>query len=147
MADSPVPPKPIVRFVTWLNVQTYRLTGGRVWNTMNGFPICLVTMTGAKSGKVKTIALMYTAHGDDVLLVASLGGSPKNPVWYHNFKKNPDIEIQVGGSHRKMRAREASAAERPALWPLCVASYPPFAEYQTRTTRQIPIFVCSPREA
>jgi deazaflavin-dependent oxidoreductase (nitroreductase family) len=143
--SEPVPPKPIVRLATALNVAVYRLTGGRLMNTMQGSPICLVTMTGAKSGKIKTIALMYTPHGDNVLLVASLGGSSKNPVWYHNFKKNPDIEIQVGSRKRKMRAREAGAEEHAKLWPVCVESYPPFAEYQTRTTRKIPIFVCEPR--
>jgi F420H(2)-dependent quinone reductase len=143
--SEPVPPKPIVRLATALNVWVYRLSGGRLANNMKGSPICLVTMTGAKSGKVKTIALMYTPHGENVLLVASLGGSSKHPVWYHNFKKKPDIEIQVGTRKRKMRAREADPAERDKLWPLVVASYPPFAEYQTRTTRQIPVFVCEPR--
>ncbi|HKY92210.1 MAG TPA: nitroreductase family deazaflavin-dependent oxidoreductase [Nevskiaceae bacterium] len=143
--SEPVPPKPIVRFFTGLNVAIYRLTGGRLMNKMSGCPICLVTMKGAKSGKIKTIALMYTPQGENVLLVASLGGSSKNPVWYHNLKKNPDIEIQVRSSKRKMRAREAGPEEREKLWPVCVASYPPFAEYQTRTTRQIPVFVCEPR--
>ena len=93
----------------------------------------------------ETLALMYTPHGDNVLLVASLGGSSKNPVWYHNLKKKPEIEIQAGSKNRKMRAREAGPEEREKLWPVVVASYAPFAEYQTRTTRQIPIFVCEPR--
>lgn len=137
--------KLVAKAATDLNVWIYRLSGGRFANRLNGCPICLVTMTGAKSGKRKTIALMYTPHGEDVLLLASLGGAPKNPVWYYNFKAHPAIEIQIGSRRRKMIAREASEAERPRLWPVAVASFPPFGDYQKKTTRPIPIFVCSDR--
>ena len=114
---------------------------------LEGAPICLVTMTGRKSGKRKTIALMYTPHGDDVLLVASLGGAPTHPVWYHNLKTHPEIEIQVGSVRRKMLAREASVDEKRALWPVVVANYRSFEDYQKRTTREIPLFICSPAPA
>ncbi len=137
--------KLLVRFVTWINVVVYRLSGGRLINKAEGGDICLVTMTGHKSGKQKTIALMYTADGDNVLLVASLGGAPQHPVWYYNLKAQPEIEIQLGAQKRKMLAREASSAERQTLWPKVVASYGSFDAYQKLTTREIPVFVCSPR--
>lgn len=136
----------LVKFLTWLNVVIYRISGGRLMNKTEGCPVCLVTMTGHKSGKQKTIALMYTADAEDVLLVASLGGAPKNPLWYYNLKAQPAIEIQLGPIKRRMLAREASSEERRRLWPKVVASYPSFAAYQQKTTREIPVFVCSPRD-
>jgi F420H(2)-dependent quinone reductase len=145
MADeAKPPPKRIIRFFTALNVLIYRLSGGRLMNRLEGAPICLVTMTGRKSGKKKTIALMYTPHGQEVLLVASLGGAPQHPVWYYNLKAQPQIEIQAGRVRRKMVAREASPEEKRLLWPVVVANYPSFAAYQQRTTREIPLFVCTP---
>jgi F420H(2)-dependent quinone reductase len=142
--DRKAPSKGFIRFFTALNVWVYRFSGGRLMNRMEGAPICLVTMTGRKSGKQKTICLMYTPHGDDVLLVASLGGAPEHPVWYYNLKATPQIEIQVGTRRRKMLAREASPEEKRALWPVVVANYKSFAAYQERTSRDIPVFVCSP---
>ncbi len=135
----------IVRFFTWLNVVVYRASGGRLMNQSEGKPVCLVTMTGHKSGRQKTIALMHVADGDNVLLVASLGGQPKNPVWYYNLKAQPAIEIQFGKVLRVMLAREATAEERLALWPKAVAAFPSFADYQRKTTREIPLFICTPR--
>ena len=134
----------VVKFLTRLNVVLYRLSGGRVLNKMEGCPVCLVTMTGHKSGKRKTIALMYTAHADEVLLVASLGGAPRHPAWYHNLVANPEIVVQLGPQRNAMRARLASHEERERLWPLVVRSYRSFADYQLKTQREIPIFICSP---
>ena len=145
--EAKLPPKRVIRFFTALNVLLYRLSGGRLMNRMEGAPICLVTMTGRKSGKKKTIALMYTSHGQDVLLVASLGGAPANPVWYYNLKAQPQIEIHAGTVRRKMLAREATPEEKRALWPVVVANYPSFDAYQKRTTREIPLFICSPQAA
>jgi deazaflavin-dependent oxidoreductase (nitroreductase family) len=139
-----LPPKGFIRFFTGLNVLVYRLSGGRLMNRMEGAPICLVTMTGRKSGRKKTIALMYTAHGDDVLLVASLGGAPQHPLWYYNLKAQPQVRIQAGRLRRTMLAREASPEEKRALWPVVVANYPSFEAYQRRTSRDIPLFICSP---
>jgi deazaflavin-dependent oxidoreductase (nitroreductase family) len=148
MADeAKLPPKKVIRFFTSLNVLMYRLSGGRLMNRLEGAPICLVTMTGRKSGKRKTIALMYTPHGQDVLLVASLGGAPANPVWYYNLKADPQVEIQAGSVRRRMLAREASPEEKRILWPVVVANYRSFDAYQKRTTRDIPLFVCSPATA
>ncbi|MFI6099108.1 nitroreductase family deazaflavin-dependent oxidoreductase [Lentzea sp. NPDC051213] len=143
MNSSQPPPVPIMRWISKVNVVVYRLTKGRVANTLNGAPICLVTMTGARSKKRITIPLMYTAHGDEVILVASMGGAPKNPPWYHNLKAHPEIEIQVGGWRRVMRAAEADDEQRTRLWPVAVRNYPPFEDYQRRTSRKIPMFVCS----
>jgi F420H(2)-dependent quinone reductase len=148
MADEPkLPPKTVIRFFTALNVLLYRLSGGRLMNRMEGAPICLVTMTGRKSGKRKTIALMYTPHGQDVLLVASLGGAPQHPVWYYNLKADPQVDIQAGSVRRRMLAREASPEEKRSLWPVAVANYRSFADYQKRTTREIPLFICTPAPA
>jgi len=140
------PPKWIVKAFSRLNVFVYRLTGGSMMNRMEGSPICLVTMTGRKSGRILTTPLMYTAHGDDVLLVASLGGAPKNPVWYYNLVAHPDITIQVGTDKRRMRARQASADEKAQLWPVVVASYPSFDAYRQKTDRDIPLMICSPAD-
>ncbi len=138
------PPKWILKAMSRTNVFFYRLTGGRFMKSLAGSPICLVTMTGRKSGRSITMPLMYTPHGDDVLIVASLGGAPNHPIWYHNLVANPDVEIQVGGTIRKMHVRQADAAEKAALWPALVASYPAFEDYQKRTERDIPVMVCSP---
>lgn len=145
MADEArLPRKGVIRFFTGLNVLVYRLSGGRLMNRHEGAPICLVTMTGRKSGRKKTIALMYTPHAQDVLLVASLGGAPQHPLWYYNLKAQPQIEIQAGRVRRRMIAREATAEEKRALWPVVVANYRSFDAYQKRTTREIPLFICSP---
>jgi len=100
-------------------------------------------MTGARSGRQLTVPLMYVPHGDDVLLVASLGGAPKNPIWYHNIVKNPGIDITYRGVSKSYTARLAQADEKPALWPVCDSCYAPYAHYRKRTTRDIPIFICS----
>jgi deazaflavin-dependent oxidoreductase (nitroreductase family) len=141
---SKMPPMTLVKALSQLNVFVYRLTGGRVMGKLKGSPVCLLTMTGRKSGRTLTTPLMYTPHGDDVLLVASLGGAPRHPVWYHNLVAHPEITVQDGSRKRAMRARQASAAEKAELWPLCVASYPEFADYQRRTEREIPLMICSP---
>lgn len=148
MADAPkLPPKRVIRFLTGLNVLIYRLSGGKLMNRAEGAPICLVTMTGRKSGKRKTLALMYTTHGEEVLLVASLGGAPQHPLWYYNLKAHPQIEIQVGRVRRQMLAREATPEEKRTLWPVVVANYRSFEAYQQRTTRDIPLFICAPSSA
>ena len=134
-----------VKYATALNVLLYRLSGGRIANKMEGCPVCLVTMTGRKSGLQKTIALMYVKDGEHVLLVASLGGAPQNPVWYHNLKAQPLIKIQLGSVSRKMLAREASEEEHKVIWPKAVAAYGSFADYQKKTSRMIPLFICAPQ--
>jgi deazaflavin-dependent oxidoreductase (nitroreductase family) len=126
------------------HVFLHRLSGGGL-NKLGGDDVCFVTMTGAKSGRALTIPLMYVPHGEGVLLVASLGGAPKNPVWYHNLVAHPDIEVEHRGRRMKLRARLAEPSEKDAFWPVCDQHYAPYAEYRARTTRDIPIFVCEPR--
>jgi len=138
------PSRWVLKSMTRLHVFLHRATGGRWFNTLKGDEVCFVTMTGAKSGRTLTIPLMYVPHEDGVLLVASQGGAPRNPVWYGNLVKHPDIEVNHRGRRMKLRARLARPDEKPALWPVCDQHYAPYAEYRTRTTRDIPIFVCEP---
>ncbi len=139
------PPRWLLKAMTRTHVFLHRLSGGRLFNKLAGDEVCFVTMTGAKSGRTITTPLMYVPYGEGVLLVASQGGAPKNPVWYHNLVKNPDIEVNHRGRRMKLRARVADPAEKPALWPICDEHYAPYADYRKRTSRDIPIFVCEPR--
>ena len=140
------PPRWLMKAFTRTHVFLNSVTGGRAFNELGGREVCFVTMTGAKSGRRITVPLMYVPHGQGVLLVASQGGAPKNPVWYHNIVKQSDIEVRHRGRRMMLRARLAKPEEKPALWPICDASYPPYADYRARTTRDIPIFVCEPRD-
>ena len=138
------PPKWILKAVTRVHTFLYNISGNRWLNTLGGDEVCFVDMTGAKSGRKLTIPLMYIPHGQEVLLVASMGGAPKNPVWHNNLVKNPDIEVSYRGDRKKFRARLATADEKPVLWPVCYQAYAPYEAYRKRTTRDIPIFVCAP---
>jgi len=139
-----VPAKWAAKLFSKANVLCYQLSGGKVWGTMGGTPVCLVTMTGRKSGRKITIPLMYNPSGENVVLVASFGGAPKNPVWYYNVTTNPDVVVQVGRNKRKMRAKQAKREEKTVLWPAIVANFPAYEVYQTRTERDIPVIVCTP---
>lgn len=153
MADQPTkapgegkpPPRWILKAMTRTHVFLHRLSGERGFNKLGKDDVCFVTMTGAKSGRTLTIPLMYVPYEQGVLLVASQGGAPKNPLWYGNLVKHPELEVEHRGKVMQLRARLAAAEEKPALWPLCDAHYAPYAEYRARTTRDIPIFVCEPR--
>lgn len=136
--------KAMIRFLTRLNVLFYKATGGKFTNTVDGCPVCLLTMIGAKSGKKRTIALMCNTLDDKVLLVASLGGAEKNPAWYHNVIANPEIEVQIGRVRRKMVAHQADSEEKKVYWPVVVDGFPAYREYQAKTERDIPLLVCSP---
>ena len=138
------PPRCVIKAMTRLHLVLHRLTGGRKFNSLAGDEVCFVTMKGAKSGRTLTIPLMYIPYREGVLLVASQGGNPKNPTWYFNLVKHPDIEVDYRGKSMKLRARIAAADEKPELWPICYESYAPFEEYRKRTSRDIPIFVCEP---
>ena len=99
-------------------------------------------MTGARSGRRLTIPLMHVPHGEGVLLVASQGGAPRNPVWYNNLVAHPEIEVNHRGHEMKLKARLAEPDEKAALWPVCDSHYAPFADYRQRTSRDIPVFIC-----
>ncbi len=131
-----------VKLFARVNVWVYRLTGGRLMNTFSGCPICLVRMTGAKSGKKRWTPVMYVPYNEGIMLVASLGGAPKHPTWYYNMVAHPDVEVIVRSKRMSLTAREVFDEERAAVWPICVEHYPPYAEYQARTDRQLPVFIC-----
>ena len=116
-------------------------------NKLSGMPIVLVQMIGAKSGKPRTIPLMYVPNEKGFVLVASQGGTPKHPLWYHNLIKHPDIVITHDGKAKKCVARRVSDEEKVQLWPTCVEYYPPYQDYQERTTRNIPVFLCEERDS
>ena len=127
-------------------VAAYEGSDGQDANTLRdtGLPIIVVTMRGNKSGKVRKIALMRVEHDGDYALVASKGGAPRNPVWYHNLVANPDeVTIQDGAEPFDVTVRQIQGDERGQWWDRAVAAYPPYADYQKRTTRQIPVFVAS----
>ena len=104
-------------------------------------------MIGAVTGRTLTKPVMYVPYRDGVLLVASLGGAPKNPAWYQNIMAHPDIEVRHRGRAIQLRARLANESERESLWPVCDAAYPAYADYRSRTSRAIPILVCQPVES
>ena len=126
-------------------IEEFRANGGKVGGPFAGAPVLLLTTTGAKSGKQHTTPLMYLADGDRTVVFASMGGAPKNPVWYQNLVQHPDISVTHRGRRMELRARLATPQEKPALWPICDRHYAPYADYRKRTTREIPIFVCLPR--
>ncbi len=109
-----------------------------------GMRVVLLTMRGAKSGKIRKVPLMRVEHNGVYAAVASLGGAPKNPVWYYNLKADPKITLQDGEVTREFVAREIEGEEYDEWWQRSVAAYPPYAEYQTKTSRKIPQFVLEP---
>jgi F420H(2)-dependent quinone reductase len=136
---------PYLKVFSSLNEKIYRWTGGRILGKLGGHDVCLVTMTGAKSGKKKVIPLMYVPYKEGVIIVASLGGAPTNPVWFNNLVVHPDIEVQYKNKKMSLRARRAEAAEKADVWPICCEHYPDYDIYQKRTDRDIPVFICEPR--
>jgi F420H(2)-dependent quinone reductase len=128
-------------------VELYESSGGTDGTTLldTGLPVIIVTHTGNKTGAIRKIPLMRVKDGNSYILVGSKGGAPKDPVWVHNLRVNPDVEIRDETVVRPMRVREVEdEAERARLWKLAIAAYPPYAEYQERTTRRIPVFVAEP---
>ena len=128
-----------------LNVFMYKLTGGRILGKLAGRPVMLVTMTGAKSGKKRTVPLMYVPYKEGVILVGSQGGAPKSPVWVKSVQQNPDVTVQYKSKIMELRARQVDDAEKAEVWPVCVEHYHEYDDYQKRTERNIPVFVCEPR--
>lgn len=128
-------------------VEQYESSDGTKGTTLRdtGLPVVIVAHTGNKTGAVRKTPLMRVKDGDSYVLVGSQGGAPTDPAWVHNLRANANIELRDEAVVRPMRAREVKdAAERARLWALAVAAYPPYAEYQTRTQRQIPVFIAEP---
>ena len=124
--------------------EKYMASGGTKATELKGRPIILLTTVGAKTGKIRKTPLMRVEHDGEYAVVASLGGAPKNPVWYHNIKANPQVELQDGPATGDYEAREVFGDEKAAWWERAVAAWPDYAEYQKKTERQIPVFVLSP---
>ncbi|MBO3742119.1 nitroreductase family deazaflavin-dependent oxidoreductase [Actinoplanes flavus] len=124
--------------------EKYEATGGAEANDILGKPIIVLTSVGAKTGLLRKTALMRVEHQGEYAVVGSLGGAPKNPVWVHNIRKNPLVELQDGPLKQDYTVRELSGEERETWWKRSVEAFPNYAEYQTKTDRQIPVFLLSP---
>ena len=132
--------KVVLRTFSALNTWIYRVSGGRWMGRFpSGAPVCLLITKGRKSGRRRTVPLLFLADGDDLVVVASQGGASQHPAWYFNLAADPKAEVQIGRRRFAVTARTVSAEERVALWPRLVALYPPYDAYQTRTTRSIPV--------
>ena len=125
-------------------VETYERTGGAEGNTMRGRPIVILTTIGAKTGKIRKTPLMRVEHDGKYAVVASKGGAPTHPVWYHNIKAHPEVKLQDGPTPQDMIAHEATGEEKKEWWERAVAAWPDYAEYQKKTDREIPLFVLEP---
>jgi deazaflavin-dependent oxidoreductase (nitroreductase family) len=129
-------------------IEAYERSGGKEAATLpqTGQPVIVVTMLGAKTGKVRKIALMRVEHDGEYALVASVGGRPKNPGWYANLRAHPDdVTVQDGPEPFPVTVREVDGEERAAWWERAVAAFPNYAEYQEKTERRIPVFVATRR--
>jgi deazaflavin-dependent oxidoreductase (nitroreductase family) len=122
-------------------VQEYEGSGGTSGTTMRDMAVIIVTTLGAKSGKVRKVPLMRVEYEGEYAAVASMGGAPKNPVWYANLVANPQVEVRDGTVVRAMTAREVTGQEKAIWWQRCVAAFPDYAKYQEKTDRAIPVFV------
>jgi deazaflavin-dependent oxidoreductase (nitroreductase family) len=125
---------------TWL----YKLTKGEQGGKFKNAPVALLTTTGRKTGQPRVSPLLYMRDGDRVIVVASRGGSDRNPLWYLNLKANPDVTVQIKDQLLQLTARDATEDERATLWPRLVEMYPDFEDYQSWTDRRIPVVVCEP---
>jgi deazaflavin-dependent oxidoreductase (nitroreductase family) len=123
------------------HARRYLASGGQDGHIWEGVPTLLLTTTGHRSGQSRTTPLIYGRDGERYVIVASRGGAPAHPEWYENLSAQPEVHVQVMADRFKARARTASAAERAALWKTMAAIWPPYDEYQAKTTRQIPVVV------
>ncbi|MCX4579652.1 nitroreductase family deazaflavin-dependent oxidoreductase [Streptomyces sp. NBC_01571] len=129
-------------------VELYESSGGTEGTTLQdtGLPVIILTTRGAKSGKIRKTPLMRVEHDGRYAAVASLGGSPKHPVWYFNVKSDPHVELQDGARRQDLRAREVTGAEKDEWWERAVTAFPSYADYQKKTDREIPVFVLEPTD-
>jgi len=148
--DKPYVPK-IIKVMSQVNTAVYRWTGGLLGSTWRvgsafpwGIPVLLLTTIGRKSGQPRTLPLLFIEEGDHIIIVASRGGLPSEPLWYKNLVANPECDVQIKRRKLKAKARTASPEEREALWPKLVAHYPDFASYATWTDRIIPVVILEP---
>lgn len=136
---EPSPWEPVVD-----QVEQYEATGGKEGGTLEGKPVVILTSTGAKTGKLRKTPLMRVEHDGTYAVVASLGGAPSHPVWYHNVIANPHVTLQDGRDVLDMRAREVTGDEKAEWWARAAEAWPDYDKYQSRTGRVIPVFVLEP---
>ena len=137
---------PLLRRMMGLHTIVYRVTHGVVGHRVpGGPPMLLLDHVGAKSGVKRTSPLLYLDDGPNLVIIASKGGHPRQPAWFHNLRANPETTVQVGSERRPVRARVATPDERRRLWPRAVKAYGNYAHYQRRTGRQIPVIILEPR--
>ena len=126
------------------NAELYMSSGGTEGTELDGKPVVLLTTIGAKTGKLRKTPLMRVEHEGEYAAVASLGGAPKNPVWFYNVKKNPRVELQDGPLIGDFEAREVFGEEKALWWQRALEVWPDYANYQRKTEREIPMFVLTP---
>ncbi|MCW2984591.1 MAG: ddn 2 [Conexibacter sp.] len=131
--------------ITGLNTWAYRASGGRLGGSFDRAPVLLLHHVGRKSGEERVAPLLYLPDGDDLVIVASWGGSPQNPAWFHNLRAAPETTVEVGRERRAVVAHVADEQERERLWPALLELYPAYGDYQRRTERQIPLVVLRER--
>ena len=137
--------KRALRVVSALNVLIYHLSHGKLLGRFpSGAPVCLLTTRGRKSGRSRTVPLLYLADGNDFIVVASQGGRPQHPGWYFNLEVDPSAELTIGSRCLPVTARRVSEEEKAQLWPRLVEIHPPYRDYERRTTRLIPVIRLSP---
>ena len=134
----------IQRFFTQTHAFLYRLSGGKLGGRMGKSPVLLLNMIGRKTGKQRTTPLLYLRDGDNLVLVASNGGAPAHPVWWLNLQATPQAEVEIGRQKLHVTAKQADPQERQRLWPLLVNMYPAYAQYQKKTTREMPVVILQP---
>jgi F420H(2)-dependent quinone reductase len=125
-------------------VELYESSGGTEGTSLRGLPVVVLTTLGASSGKIRKSPLMRVEHDGEYAIVASQGGAPEHPSWYWNVVKHPQVELQDGPVRQDMVAREVTGDEKKVWWERAVEAFPDYADYQTKTDRQIPVFVLSP---
>ncbi len=138
-------PAGVLKATGKLNIPIYRLTGGRVFGSLDGNPILLLTTTGRKSGQPRTAPVIYLPEDDRLIVIGSNAGNLRAPAWALNLEANPDAEVEVGRDRRPVRARVASGDERAELWRNFTARYSGFDDYEAKVTRDVRLFVLEPR--
>lgn len=138
-------PAGLLRRIGKLNVPLYRLSRGRLFGTVAGSPVLLLTTTGRKSGQRRTAPVLYMAEGERWIVIGSNAGNPRPPAWALNLEANPDADVQIRGDRRHVQARVAEGAERQELWERMNEQYSGFDTYRDRTSRDIRVFVLEPR--
>jgi F420H(2)-dependent quinone reductase len=140
------PTKLLVKWMSRTQSWLYRTTDGRLGGKfLQGAPVALLTTTGRKTGRQRVSPLLYLREGDRVVLIASQGGAATNPMWYLNLKANPEVSVQIKDEVLRLRARDATEAERAEYWPKMAKMYTSFDDYQAWTDRVIPVVICEPR--